>query len=225
MSTPAAPGSVGYGQQDPNDASSEFNRTLFAVRQRIERMETMKLVKVMAVTGGGGAIAAAGTVDVQPMVSQIDGGGNATPHGVVTGIPWWRLQGGGNAIIIDPEVGDYGYVVVSDRDTSVVRNSLAPGSPGSFRKFNIADGIYVGGCLNGPPTQFFAFTSSGVTMQDMSGNVVTFGASGVVINGLKIDRSGNLSTTGTITDGTGNLSAHVHSGVTTGASNTGPRVG
>ena len=67
MTDVASPGSLGYGQQDPNDASSEFNKHAFAVRQIVARLNTMKLVQVMAVHGGGGAVAAPGTVDVMPL--------------------------------------------------------------------------------------------------------------------------------------------------------------
>src|ERR1700688_3354724 len=139
---------AGYGQQTPSDPNTEYTSIAFIVRSMMAKMDTMKLVKVTAVHGGGGAIAAAGTVDVQPLVNQIDGASppHATPHGTVYGIPWWRLQGGSSAVICDPIVGDLGYVICADRDISVVKGTGAVGNPGSLRRFNIADGIYVGGC-------------------------------------------------------------------------------
>ena len=102
----------GYGHQQPSDAAHPLNARDFHIRQIIARMNTMKLVQVTAVHGGG--LAAAGTVDVLPLVSQIDGNGNVTPHGIVSGIPWSRVQGGLNAIICDPQKDDIGYVVASD---------------------------------------------------------------------------------------------------------------
>ena len=56
-----SPGS-GYGQQIPEDSNSLLSGVAFLVRQMLAQMDTMKLVQVVAVYGGAGAIAAAGTV-------------------------------------------------------------------------------------------------------------------------------------------------------------------
>lgn len=182
--------SFGYGQQDPNDASDDFNKTSFLVRQMIGRMDTMKLVQVKAVhpAEGDGEVKAAGTVDVQPLVNQIDGGANATPHGTVYGIPWSRNQGGKNAVVCDPEVGDIGYVVVSDRDISALKAAKKRSNPGSFRQFNIADGVYAGGALNVAPEQYLVFTSTGVRLVDKNGNSIATTADGMTLT----DSKGNV---------------------------------
>ena len=90
-----SPGS-GYGQQIPEDSNSLLSGVAFLVRQMLAQMDTMKLVQVVAVYGGAGAIAAAGTVDVLLLVNQIDGATppNSTPSGTVYGIPWSRVAGG-----------------------------------------------------------------------------------------------------------------------------------
>jgi hypothetical protein len=178
--------SFGYGQQDPDDSNSDFQTIAFMVRQMMAQMVTSKLVQVMAVHGGG--IAPAGTVDVLPLVNQIDGNGNATPHGTVYGLPWSRVQGGKNAVICDPQVGDIGYVVAMDRDISSVVRMQAQANPGSMRRFDIADGIYAGGCLNVAPNQYLIFTTTGVRLVDMNGNSVSMGPPGVSIT----DLSGNV---------------------------------
>jgi hypothetical protein len=180
-------GSVAYGQLEPNDYQSEFNKVAFLVRQMIALLDTMKLVQVQAVHGGGGAIASAGTVDVLPLVSQLDGQGNVTQQNTAYGIPWWRLQGGNGAVVCDPQVNDIGYVIVSDRDITNVVATQAAAPPGSFRKYNFADGIYVGGCLNGPPTQYLSFTAQGLTLADLNGNKVAMAATGITIT----DANGN----------------------------------
>lgn len=176
-------GSVGAGYQDPGTSNSDFTVTAFIVRQMMALMDTMKLVKVVAVQGGGGAIAKAGTVNVQLLVSQIDGAGNVTPHGVVNGIPWWRLQGGNGGIICDPVVGDIGYVLVADRDISNAKAAVEggkdpQGAPPSFRKYSVSDGIYVGGCLNDVVAQYLAFTPQGIVWTDAAGNVLKSTSSG-----------------------------------------------
>lgn len=176
----------GYGQQDPVDSGSEFNSIIFACKQLIARISTMKLVQVQAVTNDGGVVAA-GTVDVLPMVSQLDGQGNSTPHGTIFGVPYFRLQGGVNAVIIDPVVGDIGYMVCADRDISAVKSTKAPAPPGSYRKYAAADGVYVGGCLNGAPEQYIVFTSTGIRIVDKNGNSVAMSNTGMTL----IDKNGN----------------------------------
>jgi hypothetical protein len=169
----------GYGQQTPNDSNDELSTAAAICRAMIAEMSTMYLVQVSAVHGGG--LAPAGTVDVTPLVSQIDGNGYPTPHGIVPGIPWSRVQGGTNAIICDPVVGDIGYVVTSDRDISVVKNTKAAAHPGTRRRNDIADGVYAGGCLNVAPNQYLIFTATGVRLVDLNGNSVTMGATGMTL--------------------------------------------
>lgn len=179
---------VGYGQQFPQDSDDEVNKIAFVVRQMMAQLVTTKLVKVVAVHGGAGAIQAAGTVDVLPLVNQIDGAGNATKHGTVYGIPWSRTQGGSSAIIVDPVVDDIGWVSCCDRDISSVVSSKAQANPGSFRKHDIADGIYVGGCLNATPDQFLVFTSTGCRLVDKNGNSVVMSSTGISVT----DKTGNV---------------------------------
>lgn len=184
-------GSFGYGQQEPNDSSDQFAAIAFLVRQMIARLDTMKIVQVKAVHGGAGAIEAAGTVDVLPLVNQVDGSGNATPHGTVYGVPWWRLQGGSSAVVCDPEVGDIGFVSVADRDVSAVKATRKQSNPGSFRRYNVADGVYVGGCLNVAPDQYLVFTAAGARLIDRNGNSVAMSSAGMVLT----DSHGNVIST------------------------------
>jgi hypothetical protein len=219
----------GYGQQTPEDTSHDMAVIAFIVRQMMSQMRTNVPVKVVAVHGGGGAIAAAGTVDVQPLISQVDGNFNATPHGTVSGIPWWRLQGGSSAVICDPLAGDFGYVAVSDRDMSSVKANKGAANPGSRRKYDLADGIYVGGILGAAPTQYLVFTSSGIQVVDLSGNQMTLSSTGINFKGNvtfqnNVVVQGSLNVTGdTVSDGV-DLKTHVHSGVTTGGGDSGPPV-
>lgn len=184
----------GYGYQTPDDSGSDFQVTCFIVKQMMATLDTMKLVQVVAVHGGGGAIARAGTVDVLPLVNQIDGAnpGNPTKHSTAFGIPWWRLQGGPNAIIADPVAGDIGYVQCADRDSSIVVRTQAQANPGSRRKYSIADGIYVGGVLNAVPTQYIVFTATGINIVDLNGNMIGMGSGGITL-------TGNVTVTGTLT--------------------------
>lgn len=167
----------GYGFQDPTDSADDFAVTCFIVRRMIAQLDTMKLVQVIAVTGGGVA-AGPGTVDVLPLVSQVDGAGNAQPHGVVHGVPWTRWQGGTSAFVLDPVVDDVGWVACADRDISVVKESGKQSAPGSYRTYSVADGVYVGGVLGPTPTQYVALLAAGFDFLDVSGNRIQTTSSG-----------------------------------------------
>lgn len=194
---------IGAGEQSPYTANSQYQVIAFIVRQMMARLDTMKLVKVTAVTGGGGAVAAAGTVDVQILVSQIDGDGKTTPHGVVNNIPWYRMQGGRNAVIMDPKVDDIGYVVCADRDISALKAASSKGisPPGSRRRYSISDGIYVGGALNETPEQYIVFTDDTIKVVDKTGNVVELKSTGIELTphgALPVKVNGNLVVTGNL---------------------------
>lgn len=198
MSGPQTTATTGYGQQRPSDSDSDLNAISFVVSQMMARMSTMKLVKVVAVHGNG-EVAAPGTVDVLPLVNQVDGNNNATAHGTVYGVPWWRLQGGPCAVVCDPRVDDIGYVVVSDRDISNVKANRKQSNPGSFRQYDLADGVYVGGVLNLAPTCYILFKEDGYfKLVDAHGNVLETTADGFVLTG-KLTVTGNVAVTGAIT--------------------------
>lgn len=183
------------GQALLSDTNSEWNRLQFAIRSVMSGMATTSLVIVKAVDGD--------TVDVQPMVSQVDGAGNAIPHGTIHNLPIWKLQGGGNAVEVMPAAGDIGLALFCHSDISGVKRAKAPTTPGSNRRFDWADGVYLGGVLNAAPSQFIRIDEDGITLTSES--VVTINApGGLVVNGpLEVDGdshiTGNLLVDGTIT--------------------------
>lgn len=197
MSNDAASGQGGYaGQQGISDAASEFNVLDAIIAGALGRVRTMAIVKVMAVTNDG-ELSPVGFVDVLPLVKLADGVGNVTPHGTVNNLCYFRLQGGYNAIIIDPKVGDIGIAVIADRDSSSVKANKAESAPGSKRRFSLPDGVYVGGILNGTPEQYVQFTDEGIKLADKNGNVLEMKAGGTFVTGsLIVD--GNLQLSGQI---------------------------
>lgn len=209
----------GYGQMAPGDTASPYNAMMFVIQQALGRVRTAVLVQVVAVTNSGD-VSPVGFVDAHPLVSQVDGLGNSTPHGTIFNLAYFRLQGGTNAIILDPQAGDIGIAVVADRDISAVKNTKAEANPGSNRRFSLADGIYVGGCLNGTPAQYVQFTGTGITVADANGNKIATGPLGVTV-------TGNLFVTGGIQAGHGgadavSLQTHNHAGVQVGGGVTTP---
>jgi hypothetical protein len=189
----------GYSQQDPDDSASDFRALQFQIDRTLARVRTIVLVKVIAVGGGAGAIAAPGTVNVLPLTKIVDGQNNVSSHGTVFNVPVFRVMSKWGALIVDPVVGDIGWMAVSDRDISVVKSTKGKESqPGSRRKFSMSDGVYIGGLFGDAPTQYLRFTEHGIDVK--SGN------DGIALNGLKIKADGSidgdLTVAGTVFAGT-----------------------
>ena len=102
------------------DANDQFSRMQAVIDSHMAGKATATLARVVAAHGGG--VGPVGTVDVQPLVNQVDNAGTPTPHGVLYGLPYLRYQGGMSALIIDPMPGDIGCVVFASRSpVSVTR--------------------------------------------------------------------------------------------------------
>lgn len=209
----------------PQSSATEFSAIEFIVQRLISKVCTTQLVVVKAVTNAGG-VEAVGTVDVQPMVHQVNGAGQVQPHGVIHKVPYFRLQGGTDAVILDPKVGDIGVAVFAMRDISVVAKSKSLGPPGSARTYDYADGLYFGGFLNGVPTQYFRFSSAGieivsptkVTIQAPIVEVIA--ATGMTVTSPLAAFSGTLTAAIDVMAGVISVATHEHDveGVSSGSS-------
>lgn len=216
---PRYPADSGYeGQTDPNVLASEYSISEFMIRQIMAGLATATLAIVKGVGNG--------TVDVQPLVSQLSGAGNPVSHGTVYGLPFVRWQAGTSAVILDPVAGDIGLVVFCSRDISVVKATRAAAQPGSRRQFDMADGVYLGGLLNGAATQFVRLSPQGIEIT--SPTKITLTAPDVEIAARLLVKENahfekDLQIDGGITnDGTGIGKLHTHTGVQSGGSNSGP---
>lgn len=156
------------GAQTPNSSAGNFNAQMFVIMQALARVRTSQVVKVVAVQNVGD-LDEVGFVDVQPMVHQLDGYDQPVPHAVVYGLPYFRMQGGANAVIIDPAVGDIGICLFADRDISSVKATKDFATPGSGRQFSMADGLYIGGVLNGTVQRYIRINDEGVEITSPQG--------------------------------------------------------
>lgn len=191
------------GLAKPTTQWGEFNNIAFLVQQALLKVQTATLVRIESCTRNGG-LEPVGLVDVTPLVNQIDGKGNATPHVTIYNVPYLRIQGGANAIIIDPQAGDVGVCVFASRDITKVKSTKKQANPGSWRQYSFSDGLYLGGMLNGTPSQYIQFNNSGVTIT----------APLVTINGT-------LHVTGDVIGQGTSLHTHKHGGVQPGDGQTG----
>ncbi len=217
-------------QQTNADVATDYATLRYVIQQLLARVATCTLVRVVACTNSGG-VSPVGTVDVQPVVDMQTADGTRWKYDKLYKLPYIRVQGGANAVIIDPEPGDLGLAWFASRDISVAKATLAPGGsdtapPGSKRQFDISDGIYMGGLLNGAPTQYVRFTDDGVTV--LSPSKVTIQAPTIELKGAVVQTGGDVSMSGTATvavdviGGGKSLAHHTHGGVTTGGGVTGP---
>lgn len=168
------------------------------------------LVQVEAVNADGASIT--GTVDVRPMVHQQDAVGRPYPRGLIHNVPYMRIQGGTSALIIDPQPGDIGFIVVAGRDMTHAITNRAPSPPASFRQHALEDCVYVGGFLNNGPDQFIQATSGGWRI--VTPGTVDIQASGITANC-------DITTSGDVKAGGISLKSHKHGGVQPGGGTTG----
>lgn len=226
---------LGFEQPGQRGGQGEIG---YIVESILSRLQTVTLVKVVAVKGGG--LSPVGMVDVQPLVSQIDGSGGVIPHGVIFNVPYMRLQGGSNAVIIDPQAGDIGMCGFCSRDISSVKANKSASAPQSKRRFDYSDGLYFGGFLNGTPSQYIMFSGGGIKLFspgdiEMEADNIRLKAQGGVSSTSQTFQA-NTKTTAQFTGGGGisadgdvkandvSLLHHVHNGVQPGGGNTGQPV-
>lgn len=178
-----------YGFWRPSSDNSLLNQLSFLIQTALARVNVAVPVKVVAVhsLGRGAGI---GTVDVQPLVSMVDGQGGAWPHATVYGLPWCRPGGGGSAFIADPAAGDIGLAVFCDRDISSVKAAQGVAQPGSFRRFSMVDGIYFGTIIStAAPARAIILDSSGCEITapvKVDGSVDLEGGGVLKVNGTQV---------------------------------------
>jgi Phage protein Gp138 N-terminal domain/GpV Apex motif len=206
---------VYLGNRVPGDDGDLLTAITFIARQVQEKGWTATLVKVLAVHDGG--VGPPPTVDVQPTVNQIDGYSQPTAHGTIYSMPVARLQSGKGAIIIDPQVGDIGLACFASHDITAVIATGDVANPGSRRRFDPGDGLYVISLIGQTPTCYIQFTTDGTI------NVVVPSGQMVNITG-NTAITGNLTVSGDVVAGGKSLEHHLHSGVQTGSGDTGPPV-
>lgn len=213
MSDPGKSGAGFPGWAGVYAGNSDYNAQTFLVEQLLALVSTATLVQVISCTVNDD-VGPIGTVDVLPLVNMTDGLGKGYPNKNCVKLPYARVQGGQNAVICDPVKGDIGVAVFADRDISIVKKTQAQAVPGSYRRYDIADGIYLYTVLSkAAPTQYVRFIQdsngnpTGMELVDKNVNRILMDSAGIHINGVLIDRNRNVSNIVDITNsGNSNLS-------------------
>ena len=192
----------------PEQTVAGAAQDMYIINNLIANIHTMMPVKILSVTVPPDSLAPIGRCEVLPLVQQIDGSNNVYPMGKIINVPYLRVQGGANAIVIDPQVGDVGLCGFCERDISIVKRTGELSAPDTRRKYDINSAVYMFTMMSGTPTQYIHFLENGI-------NIKTTGD--LNINGLIIKADGTL-----ITKDGDTVDKHNHGGVQSGGSNTSP---
>ena len=163
------------GNKRATSGSTNFNAMEFMIRNTILGLVNTAIPVIVTAVDAGGSGAATGYVTVKPLVCQVDGFGETLDPAELFRVPYARVQGGIAALVIDPVPGDIGLAVFAKSDCSgVAQMQSKPVQPGSFRKFSMSDGFYLGGFLNCAPSVYIE------VKQDQS--IVITASGGVTVN-------------------------------------------
>lgn len=200
------------GQKKPNTAGSEYNSLQFLVQQAIrQQVHTAIPCKVVSVSGL--------FVDVLPLVSHVDGYGEAVEPTTIYHLPVFRYYAGVAAFIVDPVPGDIGLAVFAQADSSNVQEGTStPQQPGSFRRFSQSDGFYLGGFHKSSPSVYIEIKQDGEVVI-VAPNKLTVTSPTATFSG-NVTMAGNLSVTGDANISGISFTGHVHGGVEPGGGTT-----
>lgn len=172
-------GTEAFGTRTATSGSSKGNEQLFVIEALLSKVRTSYPVKVLAVTNSGG-VEPIGYVDLEVLITQLDGDGNAIPHTTIYNAPYLRVQGGRNAVILDPEVGDIGVASFASQDMSGVKVARGVSPPGSKRRHHFSDAVYLYSIIAGAPEQYVRFYSGGI--ESVTPNEFKVSAKNIVLN-------------------------------------------
>lgn len=207
--------------QGPEKTSSDYNSLQYIFESLMNKRHFAEPVEVVGVDIPED-INKAGRVAVKPLINMLDAEGNAIPHGKISNLIYFRLQGGNSAFVVDPKVGDKGMAIFTDRDMSSVKATEAAANPGSARRSNWADGWYIGGMLNGVPTQYVYMNDGGIKI--VSPTAINLQAPNIEMECQTLNIDASSSVTITSPSNTVNGPLHVTGAITSDTSVTAPTV-
>jgi len=182
-----------FGFWRPETTNNDFNILSFIVQSMLSKVNVATIVQVKAVHTTG-RVAPVGMVDVVPLVDLIDGSGVAWPHTTIFNVPFMRIQGGANAVICDPQVGDVGFCVFADRDLSSTKASGAAAPPASARRFSFSDALYIGGWMSKTaPQHYIVVDDTGVKIE--GGPLIELDGTDIQINMSTLEATASSTVT------------------------------
>jgi hypothetical protein len=174
----------------------------YIIQNMIAEINTVTLVKIIDVSIPEDELSPIGRCSIQPLVQQIDGNNNVYPRAVIKNVPYLRVQGGKNAVVLDPVVGDIGLAGFCDRDISIVKRTLDTSAPNTLRKYSLNDAVYLFSCLSDQvPEQYVHF----------KGDEIHIKATSKIVLDAPVVEAGGID-----------MITHLHGGVVSGNDTTSP---
>lgn len=191
-----------------NSGASEYNAISFLCEQMIKGMVNTAIpVRVDSCTkpGVGGA---AGYVSATPLVMQRGADGKSLAPVSMPQLPYYRVQAGTAAVVLDPQPGDIGLAVFSQQDASNVKEGTSePVQAGSFRCFDMSDGFFVSTHHGQTPTTYVHLDPEKGEVTVKAPMKITLDAPTIELKGsLQMGNAAGDASGGTITL-TGNIQA------------------
>lgn len=175
--------------QSPVDNASDADSLHSNFERLLRGKAFIEIVRVEAIDGD--------TVDIMPLVTQMDLSGAPIENSVIYGASIFRLKRGASAVIMNPVPGDIGLALFMDKDSDNARSSQEVGAPNTTRTHSKTDAVYLGGVLNSPPVQYVEFASDGIFITSPLSVVIDSPITHITEN---VTIGGNLQVAGDITD-------------------------
>jgi hypothetical protein len=122
---------------NPADNGTLAGTMQFAFKKMMQQVDGMMPAQVIAYDR------TTNRVQVQIMITQITTSGTQIPRSQVASIPVIVLGGGGFVLSFPIKPGDFGWILASDRDTSLFLQSAAQSPPNTMRLKSFSDGVFI----------------------------------------------------------------------------------
>lgn len=164
---------------------------------------------------------------VQPMIMLLTTDNATFSRAPIAEVPVFQYGGGEFFISFNLKAGDLGWIDASDRDISLFLQTYSEEAPNTIRTHDFADGIFYPDIMTKYTIQ--SEDAENMVIQNLDGSIkITLGTSDikikhtslVTIDSPSVVCTGTISATDVIYNGISAV-AHVHSGVSSGTSNTG----
>ncbi len=194
--------------------AKEFKANVLSIlSSELNTGEVVEITKVYSNDNGP-----VGFVSVKPMLYRIGADNNNLELGEIHNVPYYRIQGGKNAVICDPQVGDIGFCVFATRDTSLLKRTRSRVGPNVNRICDQSDAFLTMTWSKEEAEQYIWFKGDEIHIK--ANSKIVLDAPEVVIPNGKLTVLGIIeSLTDIITKGI-SLFTHKHGGVQSGSSDT-----
>ncbi|QCE34699.1 hypothetical protein FAI40_04665 [Acetobacteraceae bacterium] len=135
--------------------------------------------------------------------------GQEIPQTLLYNVPYFRLQGGANAVILDPQPGDIGQLILNGRDVSDVKNQQKTALPPSKRLFSQNDCFFLPSLFGQNAKQYLMANQEGWKLHADKGASIVIEADKIELVG-EVTIKGTLSVSDDITAGEKQISLQNH---------------